>query len=597
MWWLFVLWLWGCWLPPGLPHCTTERNPLQCQKAQMLPGSNLAGEGFDVVTMERKGAYIIDVEHWQRKAENSCMLCTNPYLNNEKQKLPLALVDWRAELDCKKEVVSSIYESSEQFVESGQSGVDISWKVGLDLISPRSGSLMVGGTHSKQASKAMEMSKKDKYSFIKQEFHCSYYRYRVVDSPPLHTEFARSLELLPPQYNNVTKKDYRRLLDIYGTHFIRKVQLGGRVSSTTAFRFCQAALNGYTETEVKDCLEVEASLSIKSDSVKAKADFCKRDKNKHNIYSFHSQFTERITEVKGGQHMVSDLLFSDKPEAMQKWLDSLKTMPGIITYSLHPLHYLVQKPETKKAALKKAVEDYILEKALYKHCSKKCLGGSTPSKHDPCHCVCVASKETNCNCCPTMPGLAQVTVTVQRAQGLYGDQTTQTDSYVYIAVAHRHTQTRVIDNNDNPIWDSEFPFGTIQLSPDTKMKLEVWDVDGGWYNGDNDKLGECTINPVRGLHNKVCPLNHGNLYYSYKVECAPGLTGERCREYAPSPMNPRLADLYTSRNAFNVTPVLLEHLRRGQSIEDPLPFLLSHRSDNKMLGSSGGDTPHAPAEP
>ncbi|XP_048885420.1 perforin-1-like isoform X2 [Brienomyrus brachyistius] len=597
MWWLFVLWLWGCWLPPGFPHCTTERNPLQCLKAKMVPGSYLAGEGFDVVTMERKGAYVIDVDHWQRTTDNSCTLCTNPYLNNEKQKLPLALVDWRAEFDCEKEVASSVYESSEQFVESGQSGVDISWKEGLDLISPRSGSLIVGGTHSKQASKAMEISKKDKYSFIKQEFHCSYYRYRVVDSPPLQRKFVRSLELLPPLYNSVTKRDYRRLLDIYGTHFIRKVQLGGRVSSTTAVRYCQAAQNGYNETEVKDCLEVEASLSIKSVSVKAKADFCEREKKQRNIPSFHSQFTERITEVKGGQHMDSDSLLSDKPEAMQKWLDSLKTMPGIITYSLHPLHFLVQKPKTKKAALKKAVEDYILEKALYKHCSRKCSGGSTPSKLDPCHCVCVASKQTNCNCCPTMLGLAQVTVTVKWAQGLWGDQYDETDGFVYIALASKNTQTRVIHNNNNAIWNTEFPFGTIQLSQNTKMRLEVWDEDKMWYKWWNDKLGECTINPVRGFHDKICPLNHGNLYYSYKVECAPGLTGEHCSDYAPSPMNSRLADLYTSRNAFNVTPVLLERLRTGQVIEDPLPFLLSHRSDNKTLGSSGGDTPHAPVEP
>ncbi|XP_048885424.1 perforin-1-like isoform X4 [Brienomyrus brachyistius] len=596
MWWLFVLWLWGCWLPPGFPHCTTERNPLQCQKAQMVPGSNLAGEGFDVVTMERKGAYVLDMDHWQRKADNSCTLCTNAYLNNEKQKLPLALVDWRAEFDCKKEVASSVYESSEQFVESGQSGVDASWKVGLAI--PLSGSLMVGGTHSKQASKAMEKSKKDKYSFIKQEFHCSYYRYRVVDSPPLHREFARSFKLLPPLYNNITKEDYRHLLDIYGTHFIRKVQLGGRVSSTTAFRYCQAALNGYTETEVKDCLEVEASARIKAVSVKAEARHCKHAKTSHNIKdNFHSQFTERIIEVEGGQHTVSDVLFSDKPEAMQKWLDSLKTMPGIITYSLHPLHFLVQKPKTKKAALKKAVEDYILEKALYKHCSKKCSGGSIPSKLDPCHCVCVASKQTNCNCCPTMLGQAQVTVTVKWAQGLWGDYFSKTDGFVYIALADKNTQTRVIHNNDNPTWNSEFSFGTIRLSQDTKMKLQVWDEDKMWYKWWNDKLGECTINPVRGFHDKICPLNHGNLYYSYKVECAPGLTGKRCGNYDPSPMNSRLADLYTSRNAFNVTPVLLERLRRGQAIEDPLPFLLSHRSDNKTLGSSGGDTPHAPAEP
>ncbi|MFT7819524.1 hypothetical protein Z043-103039, partial [Arapaima gigas] len=60
---LFVLWLWLWSLPPCL-SCTTG-SPAQCQKASLVPGSNLAGEGFDVVTMERKRAYVIDVETWE----------------------------------------------------------------------------------------------------------------------------------------------------------------------------------------------------------------------------------------------------------------------------------------------------------------------------------------------------------------------------------------------------------------------------------------------------------------------------------------------------------------------------------------------------
>uniref|UniRef100_A0A3B3RCM5 C2 domain-containing protein n=1 Tax=Paramormyrops kingsleyae TaxID=1676925 RepID=A0A3B3RCM5_9TELE len=128
------------------------------------------------------------------------------------------------------------------------------------------------------------------------------------------------------------------------------------------------------------------------------------------------------------------------------------------------------------------------------------------------------NEQTNCDCCPTMLGLAQVTVTVKRARGLWGDQYHETDGFVYIALASKNIQTRVIHNNNNPTWNSEFPFGTIRLSSDTKMRLEVWDEDKMWYKWWNDKLGECTINPVSGFHDEICPLSHGNLYYSYKVE-------------------------------------------------------------------------------
>ncbi|KAL0165650.1 hypothetical protein M9458_037494, partial [Cirrhinus mrigala] len=36
----------------------------ECEDAPFVPGYNLAGEGFDVVTMERKDSYVINMEKW-----------------------------------------------------------------------------------------------------------------------------------------------------------------------------------------------------------------------------------------------------------------------------------------------------------------------------------------------------------------------------------------------------------------------------------------------------------------------------------------------------------------------------------------------------
>lgn len=80
---------------------------------------------------------------------------------------------------------------------------------------------------------------------------CFSLSYRLLNDPPLHPEFSRSLGLLPPLYTDKTKVDYRRFLDNFGTHFIKKVLLGGRVKSVTSLRVCQAALSGYNENEVK----------------------------------------------------------------------------------------------------------------------------------------------------------------------------------------------------------------------------------------------------------------------------------------------------------------------------------------------------------
>uniref|UniRef100_A0A8C9RSQ8 Perforin 1 n=1 Tax=Scleropages formosus TaxID=113540 RepID=A0A8C9RSQ8_SCLFO len=576
---LFVLWLWLWSLPPTLP-CTTG-NPAECQKARLVPGSNLAGEGFDVVTMQRKQAYVIDVETWEIKPNKTCTLCTNPYMGGEVQKVPLALVDWRVLPHCKLQVSSVVYESSEHFVESNMNRVYPTWKDGLHL--PSSSSLMLGGTHSKLAKMTMEQSKQDKYSFIEQDVQCAYYSYQLTEEPPLHKEFIQNLQGLPATYNKNTKAEYRRLLDTYGTHFIKKVKLGGRVSSVTSLRLCEAALSHYTETEVKDCLDAEASKILKNvtDFIKTEKNYCK----KHTNDTFSSQFHDRVTEVEGGEAGVPDLLFSNMPNVFNDWTDSLKKIPGVVNYSLDPLHLLVDGSQSKKEGLKKAIEDYILENALYKHCSGKCSGGSKPSSHDCCNCVCNPSQYITSHCCPANAGLARLTVKVLRATGLWGDTFSKTDGFVKISFGGKSAQTDVIYNNDNPEWKTEFPLDMVTLSLGTELKLEVWDEDKDWYKWWNDNLGECKVSPESGSHSRICPLNHGTLYYSYTVECAPGLGGTTCRKYIPTPMSPSLAPLYTSRNAVNVTASLLMHMRRGHRV-DPLIFVVP--TDGKNISKTQG---------
>ncbi|XP_045068102.1 perforin-1-like [Coregonus clupeaformis] len=586
-----LLWLWGVWLSPVLSSCTTGR-PAECKAALSAPGTNLAGEGFDIVTMERKQAYVIDVDNWRKTDNGTCTLCVNPFMEGQTQRLPVAVVDWRPMQKCHMKLASMVYDSSEAFVSSSQTEVDVSWKIGLDIVTPQAkGSVMVGGTHSKAAMTVMSQSKKDKYSFIKQDIHCSYYSYRLLEDPPLHPEFSRSLNLLPPLYTTQTKVDYRHFLGNFGTHFIKKVHLGGRVKSVTSLRVCQASLSGYNENEVKDCLEVEASVATHTGSaeLKPEAKFCKTDLKKRDTKdSFSSTFHERFTEVVGGQtDGTTDLLFSKtggNAKAFADWASSLKTIPDVINYSLNPLHLLV-KHAKKRAGLKKAVEDYILEHSLVKHCSGKCKGGSRSSAHDSCECVCQPSKEMTSQCCPQEKGLAHLTVTVKKATGLWGDVFSETDGFVKVFMDKNGKQTNVIYNNNNPAWNKDFDFGTVKLSLASELKFAVYDEDKHWYKWSNDLLGECIIRPINvGFQKDMCPMNHGSLYYSYKVDCTPGLGGSTCGEYVPSGMNSDLSDLYTSRNALNMTQDLLAHIRMGRPLGDPLAFVDKQKANGHPYG-------------
>lgn len=164
----------------SLPQCTyqscTEGTPRECLDAEFAPGTNLAGEGFDITKMERKGAFVIDMNQWKRK-DKTCTLCSNPYLENKKQKLPLSVEDWRPKHSCSMTVASKLHRSSESLVSSSTSSVENNWGTNLDVdLGKKSGSMMLAGTHSKLADYSMEKTKNDKFSFTSHSMSCEYYR-------------------------------------------------------------------------------------------------------------------------------------------------------------------------------------------------------------------------------------------------------------------------------------------------------------------------------------------------------------------------------------------------------------------------------------
>ncbi|XP_062300473.1 perforin-1-like [Scomber scombrus] len=557
------------WLLPAVCHsaqlsCTIGQAEM-CKAAGTAPGTTLAGLGFDVVTMKRTQSYVIDVSTWQQN--NSCTLCKNPLMKGKLQRLPAAVEKWEP-LKLNMMLSSTVYESPEAFIMKRNTDVKPGWTVGLNL---NTTSLLVGGMQSTAARIIMAQSKLDKFSFITQEVKCSSYRYSLKQNPPVHPMFVQSIMKLPQQYNNQTKPDYIKFLATFGTHYTHKVDLGGRVKSVTSVQTCKAALDGYTEMEVRNCLNAEAAAraSVKSTEIKAQAEYCKNALKRHNNKgSFSSTFKQRFTQVVGGSiGNTTDLLFSTevKPATFRKWKNTLKINPEMISYSLYPLYQLVKDP-VKKKGVKKATEDYILEHALIKHCSNKCTQGSTPSSHDPCACVCRPTKHITDNCCPQQLGVAHLTVTVKHATGLWGDMFTQTDGFVRVLMGNQTFQTKVINNNNNPKWNEDFYLGTVELPLKTKLKFEVWDEDNHWYDQANDLLGSCTKSVEAGSFTFVCPMNHGNLYFSYKAECAPGLEGDNCSEYSPFRMKADILDLYSPRTSLNVNQDLLVHLRGDQTV-------------------------------
>ncbi|XP_051801095.1 perforin-1-like [Acanthochromis polyacanthus] len=548
LWHLLLL----CWT--FSPLCLTSRSgftgtPQQCKQADFVPGYNLGGEGLDIVTMERKAAYVIDTETWNL-GNGTCRLYPNSYMNRKNQKVPVSVVDWRSLSKCNLKVSSIVYDSAETLVNDSTSSVSNDWKVGLDIPVDPSVKIGVGlgGSHSRAAEFAMKKSKKDRYNFFRHSIYCSFYSYRLVTNPPLSHDFQSAVNSLPP-YSFKTGVSYRNLIDTYGTHYITQVLLGGEIKAFTSVRTCEATMNGMTATEVSDCLSVEASATFaQSASIEAMTKHCEAEKKKLGSgQRFSSVFNERETEVTGGNIDGADVLFQGQsnPSVYNSWLNSLKTAPDVVRYNLKPLHTILPSGHPASAGLKREVEQYIKNNAVVKKCSESCLIGHRSSKRDPCACVCNSNQNVKSNCCPAGKGLATLKVFRLYAQGLYGDKWTQTDGSVEVNYDGQTKRTVIISNNDNPAWSEKFEFGQIKINMMNKLTFRVYDEDTYW---NSDLIGSCSFDLRSGKVTDSCMFNHGTFFFSYVVECAPNLSGHQCQEYSPSPMSPSLAEVFHTRN-------------------------------------------------
>nr|XP_033799965.1 perforin-1-like [Geotrypetes seraphini] len=522
--------------PGANSHCRTGTRS-ECEESDFVPGHNLVGEGIDVVTLERKGAYLIDTDKWKRK-DHTCILCPNVLLEDTPlQKLPRSIVDWRIHNKCARKVSSTVLHSSFQVMKLSASSVQNDWKMGLDINVHPSVNIQtkMAGSHSQLAEFSMQKSRQDKYSFMSHEISCMYYRYRVSNKPYLTSHFLYTLRNLPVVYNEMTKPNYLHVIDTYGTHYITQLFLGGKVRDVTAIKTCESSMEGITVDEVKDCLSVEASVTVMTKGkITGGFSTCEKLKKKKNFKgSFHEKYSERQSEVDGGE-ATADLLFAKEQdsEMFGEWMESLKTIPGIISFSLKPIHTLVRFKGPQKGNLRRAISEYILERAVQKNCSSSCPSGAQKSKRDSCSCFCSENIGINSMCCSTGRGFAKITVSIHGATELWGDYITETDAYVKVIFENKEERTNTVWDNNNPIWAVHFDIGTVQLNQESSMKLEVWDEDNRF---DDDLLGTCDQPLSAGSHKHTCYLNHGKIEFTFNVACGQHLGGPQCMAYVPLP--------------------------------------------------------------
>ncbi|KAM7017972.1 perforin-1-like [Tautogolabrus adspersus] len=485
----------------------------ECEKAPFVPGHNLAGEGFDVVRMRRTGAYVINVKG-ALTDNQTCILCPNRFQSGQIQKLPAAVLDWRPFSRCSKQLSSALHHSVDSLLRSSNSLVNNNWGLGLNL--DNIGKAVLGGSRSDMAKFARSQHSVDKATFAIHEISCTYYSYRLADHPQLSSEFTKHLKRLPQSMN--TSQDralYRRLIDTYGTHYIHQVHLGGKVRRITAFRTCLATLKGFSEREVKNCLNVELRMAL--GFVPGNASYSNKcdDLLKGNMsMGFYQGFMTHKIEVIGGERYFPDILYQQDPsEAYHRWMNSLHDNPDVVSYAIFPLHQLVEDPQISDN-LRLTVSQYIRENQLKE--DQVGLRNCSPTPN------------LDHNCCPLRAGRGTLRLEMHRAAGLRADTFTKTDAYVKIFYNGMYEETETVMDNNDPVWNATYDFGSVELGQE--MRFEVWDRDVIY----NDVVGRCVVFPERGSRSLSCQLKKGVLYFSYTITCDAHLTGFRCGRYSPT---------------------------------------------------------------
>uniref|UniRef100_A0A3B5QTQ3 Perforin-1-like n=1 Tax=Xiphophorus maculatus TaxID=8083 RepID=A0A3B5QTQ3_XIPMA len=455
----------------------------ECDAAPFVPGHKMVGKGFDIVRLQIKRALVINVKTYLNPRE-TCILCSNPLQNHTYQKLPSSVVDWSASSQCSADIISSYHTTVSSLIKAYTSQDTNDWTrtatFSAHTVSPATiMSRMEILFFSLSSDRSWLLKKLSNFVLVSS--------FILSPTPPLSAEFKRQLDILPSHYNYSTRNEYRKLINTYGTHYFRLVELGGRLRRLISSRSCLSTLNGLTSSEVTKCTKQQIWKMKISHVPKSCMGVLL---NQDSATNFSSGLHQHYSEVLGGDGWLGEFSISQNDStAYMNWLRSLIEHPEVVSFSFRPLYQLVPN-KLQQAEMKTAIEQYLKDTAVKKSLQEPDCEGSTPN--------------LSSDCCPLYASRGNLSVTIVRGWNLYGDVIGKTDGYAKMFYGSISHQTQVIIS-DEPQWNAEFDLGKVDTS--LALKIEVWDQDWKYH----DLLIECMKYLSQGTHTFTCKSALGNV--------------------------------------------------------------------------------------
>ncbi|KAE8292038.1 Complement component C7 Precursor [Larimichthys crocea] len=362
-----------------LPATCDTPTHVVCSKSVVLPSIELLGLGFDMVSGKWKASVI------NTKSFGGQCRTLFSGVHNALYRLPLSTLKYNFMVKVQNDFSDEMFESK--------------WHYAKDIVNRQKVSGTTSGYRNYDLHEKDDKSRTHKLLVLKNAIEVAQFQSNSPEYLPISEEFWKALAKLPSVYDYAA---YRKVLEMYGTHYLSEGSLGG---SFKVVAMIDEESEKKTKTSTSEFNECERTkrwiLFFPITRVSCSSG---RDHRSDSSDSTTSNSVENVAVNGGGTQQTAALMTMNfrNPnknwEMYSNWADSVRSFPKVTKQKLRPLSELVKEVQcagVKKLYLRRAIEQYL-------------------SESDPCHCwpcsnngiVVMDGDECKCICKPGTSGLA-----------------------------------------------------------------------------------------------------------------------------------------------------------------------------------------------